>query len=480
MKKLFQYCPVIIFVPLIFMIVFLSSCGQQIAPSGGPRDSIPPKFVGSAPPPGAVNFKGNRLVLTFDEFIALDNPFEKLIYSPIPKKNPEAIGRLKNVNIELKDSLEKNTTYFIDFSNSIKDINENNILQKFSFVFSTGSYIDTGFLFGKVLIAETGKPDSTLIAVLQNNFDDSAVAKTTPRYYTKLKGDGSYSFKYLKPGKYNLFALKDADGSKKYDQANEMIGFIDRPVIIGEDTSFTIYAFGDSLDSKPKAVQKNEKTAPKKSEVKVEIKSLTFSNNLEVDKKDLLSELKLVSTTPIKNFDTGKIRLSNEKFEQLNDYTIEIDSTKKIFTFKVPWKENTVHKLIIEKDFASDTAGLNYIKTDTLSFTTKKESEYGSLSFNTKNFDSSLHPMIFIKSSIDLVLKKYLGVKTDKIKLFPPGDYSIEILFDIDSNGKWTTGDYWKRRHPERVIPRGEKLVIKPNFENEITIDIKEIQKGSN
>jgi len=462
------------------MIVFLSSCGQQIAPSGGPRDSIPPKFVGSAPPPGAVNFKGNRLVLTFDEFIALDNPFEKLIYSPIPKKNPEAIGRLKNVNIELKDNLEKNTTYFIDFSNSIKDINENNILQKFSFVFSTGSYIDTGFLFGKVLIAETGKPDSTLIAVLQNNFDDSAVAKTTPRYYTKLKGDGSYSFKYLKPGKYNLFALKDADGSKKYDQANEMIGFIDRPVIIGEDTSFTIYAFGDSLDSKPKAVQKNEKTAPKKSEVKVEIKSLTFSNNLEVDKKDLLSELKLVSTTPIKNFDTGKIRLSNEKFEQLNDYTIEIDSTKKIFTFKVPWKENTVHKLIIEKDFASDTAGLNYIKTDTLSFTTKKESEYGSLSFNTKNFDSSLHPMIFIKSSIDLVLKKYLGVKTDKIKLFPPGDYSIEILFDIDSNGKWTTGDYWKRRHPERVIPRGEKLVIKPNFENEITIDIKEIQKGSN
>ena len=119
MKKLFQYCPVIIFAPLIFMIVFLSSCGQQIAPSGGPRDSIPPKFVGAIPPSGAVNFKGNRLVLTFDEFITLDNPFEKLIYSPIPKKNPEATGKLKNVTIDLKDSLEKNTTYFIDFSNSI-------------------------------------------------------------------------------------------------------------------------------------------------------------------------------------------------------------------------------------------------------------------------------------------------------------------------------------------------------------------------
>ena len=480
MKKLFQYFPFIISIPIILISIFLSSCGQQIAPSGGPKDSLPPKFIGSIPPSGTVNFKGNRLVLSFDEFITLDNPFEKLIYSPIPKKNPEATGRLKNVTIELKDSLQKNTTYFIDFGNSIKDINENNVLQKFSFVFSTGSYIDSGFLFGKILIAETGKPDSTLIAVLQTDLDDSAVAKTTPRYYTKLKGDGSFSFKYIKPGRYNLFALKDADGSKKYDQLNEMIGFIERPVIIGEDTSFTIYAFGDSLDSKPKTVVKTEKADTKKSEEETSIKSLKFSNNLQIDKQDLLSELKLISTKPIKNYDTGKIRLVNEKFEQLKDYTLEIDSTNKIFTFNVPWKENMIHKLIIEKDFAIDTAGLNYNKTDTLSFTTKKESEYGSLSLNTINFDSSLHPMIFIKSSADLILKKYLQAKKDKIKLLPPGEYFIEILFDTNMNGKWTTGDYWKKIQPERVVPRKEKIAIKPNFENEITIDIKEIQKTNN
>jgi uncharacterized protein (DUF2141 family) len=458
----------------------MSSCGQQIAPSGGPRDSIPPKFIGSIPASGTVNFKGNRLVLSFDEFITLNNPFEKLIYSPIPKKNPEATGRLKNVTIELKDSLQKNTTYFVDFSNSIKDINENNVLQEFSFVFSTGPYIDSGFLFGKILIAETGKPDSTLIAVLQSNFDDSAVAKITPRYYTKLKGDGSYSFKYIKPGRYNLFALKDADGSKKFDQQNEMIGFIDRPVIIGEDTSFTVYAFGDSMDNKPKIVARTGKVVPKKSAEKNETKTFKFSNNLQIDKQDLLSELKLISTTPIKNFDTSKIRLVNEKFEQLKDYTLEIDSTNKIFTLNVTWKENMIHKLIIEKDFATDTAGLNYSKTDTLSFITKKESEYGSLTLNTNNFDSSLHAMIFIKSSTDFVFKKYLAAKKDKINLLPPGEYYIEILFDTNMNGKWTTGDYWKKRQPERVIPRNEKLTIKANFENEITIDLKEIQKINN
>ena len=480
MRKLFQYCPFIISTPIILISIFLSSCGQQIAPSGGPRDSIPPKFIGSTPPSGAVNFKGNRLVISFDEFITLDNPFEKLVYSPIPKKNPEATGRLKNVTIELKDSLQKNTTYFIDFSNSIKDINENNVLQEFSFVFSTGSYIDSGFLFGKILIAETGKPDSTLIAVLQTDFDDSAVAKITPKYYTKLKGDGSFSFKYIKPGKYNLFALKDADGSKKYDQLNEMIGFIDRPVIIGEDTSFTIYAFGDSLDNKPKIAAKTEKTEVKKPSEKTDIKSLSFANNLQVDKQDLLSALKLISSTPIKKYDTSKIRLVNEKFEELKDYTVELDTTNKIFTFNVSWKENMIHKLIIENDFAIDTAGLNYNKTDTLSFTTKKESEYGSLILNTNNFDSSLHPMIFVKLSSELIFKKYLVPNKDKIKLIAPGEYSIEILFDTDLNGKWTTGDYWKRRQPEKVIPRNEKMTIKPNIENVIAIDIKEIQNINN
>lgn len=480
MKKVFLYSPALTTASLFFMILFFSSCGQQIAPSGGPRDSIPPKFIGSIPPMGALNFNSNKLVLTFDEFIALDNPFEKLIYSPVPKKNPEANGRLKEITITLKDSLEKNTTYFIDFSNSVKDINENNVLQKFSFVFSTGSYIDSGFLFGKVLIAETGKPDSTLIVVLHRSFDDSAVAKISPRYYTKLKGDGSFTFKYIKPGNYNLFALKDEDGSKKYDQANEMIGFIDRPVIIGLDTSFTIYAFGDSLGSKPKTVKKTSIAETKKPDEKTETKFLKFSNNLLTDKQDLLSELKLITITPLKNFDTAKIRLTNEKLERIDTFDLEIDSTKKILTFKVPWKENMIHKLIIEKDFATDTAGLTYIKTDTISFTTKKESEYGSLSFKVMNFDSSLHPLLIFRQSGEIIFKKELGKENQLIKLVVPGEYDIETLFDLNMNGKWDTGDYWKRKQPERIIPRREKFVIKANFNNEISIDIKEIQKEKN
>jgi exodeoxyribonuclease III len=76
------------------------------------------------------NFKGNKITLVFDEYITLENPYEKLTYSPIPKSNPNAEGKLKTITIKLKDTLEENTTYRIDFGEAIKDINENNILKE--------------------------------------------------------------------------------------------------------------------------------------------------------------------------------------------------------------------------------------------------------------------------------------------------------------------------------------------------------------
>jgi len=186
--------------PIYFILiaVAISSCGQQVPPTGGLRDSIPPKLVTALPEYGAKNFKGNKITLVFDEYITLENPYEKLTYSPIPKSNPNAEGKLKTITIKLKDTLEENTTYRIDFGEAIKDINENNILKDFSYSFSTGPYLDSAFFTGKVIIAATGKVDSTLIAVLHRSMDDSAVAKEKPRYYTRLKGDGSFLFSNLR------------------------------------------------------------------------------------------------------------------------------------------------------------------------------------------------------------------------------------------------------------------------------------------
>lgn len=473
MKRTFHNNTIAFFAVAFVATLFFSSCGQQIPPTGGPRDTLPPKLVLAVPSQGALNFKGDKIIITFDEYINLDNPFEKVVYSPTPKKNPQVEGKLKNVTIKIKDTLEENTTYSIDFTTSLRDINENNPLRDFTYTFSTGSYIDSGFLFGKVYIAETGKVDSTLIAILQQNFDDSAVAKEKPRYYTKLKGDGSFAFKFIKPGKYNLFALKDADGGKTFNQPSEMIAFLDSPVTVGKDTAMKLYAFEEAHTEIVKPKSTTVKPDLKKLDPnKVDDKRLRLSNNLEGGKQDILSPFILISENVIKEFDTSKIKLTDKDFNQIGGYRIQMDTSRKQLVFDVKWPENTEYKLIVQKDFATDSLNNKYIKTDTLSFITKRTTEYGSLDIKIDRIDTALHPIILLKKENKIFLQQKIEEKRYRIKLFKPGDYQLEILYDLNNNGKWDTGNYWEKRQPEHNIPSKQALQIKANWDNEVKVDL--------
>lgn len=452
--------------------VLLLSCGQQVAPTGGPKDSLPPKLVAAVPGINATNFTSDRITLYFDEYVTLDNPFEKVTFSPIPKVNPSTDGKLRTITIRIKDTLEPNTTYSIDFGESIKDINEGNILKNFNYAFSTGEYIDSAFLTGQVFIAETGLTDSTLVAVLHNNFDDSAVAKIKPRYFARLKGDGSFLFRNVKPGSYNLFAIKDQNGDRKYDQPSELIAFMNNRITIGIDTSVVLYAFealrnDTSITKKPAA-----KAAAKKTEDK----RLRFSNNFEGGRQDLQSDLILTAEHPLKTFDSTKLRLTDFGFQNL-PFSIAKDSTNKKITLKTTWKEGAKYNLIIEKDFASDTLDNAILKTDTISFNAKKESDYGSIDLKIENIDTTLHPIVFLNKNTKTFLKQSLEKNRYRVKLFEPGDYEVRILFDVNNNGKWDTGDYWKKIQPEKVVARKKPINIRANWDNEILIDLNQINE---
>ncbi len=452
--------------------IFISGCGQQIPPTGGPKDSLPPKLVSAQPAYGATGFKGNKIVLVFDEYITLDNPFEKLTYSPLPKTNPVAEGRLKTVTFKIKDTLEENTTYSIDFGDALKDINENNPLKDFSYVFSTGNHIDSAVLTGKVWIAETGKTDSTLIAMLYQQMEDSAVAKEKPRYYARLKGDGSFIFRNIKPGPYKVFALKDADGNKKYDQVSEMIGFLDSAIEIGKDTSVTLYAFVQEDEPKPvtKTTTAKTSTAPKKPEEK----RLRFSNNLEGDQQDLLQPLILGTEHPLVNLDNTKIFLTDKDYKKLTTPEIRIDTGRKKIVIDHAWKENTAYRLLLEKDFVLDTMENRFMKSDTIKFTTKRETDYGSIDIRIENLDSSKYPVLILTRENKTSLKQALVNNRYRIKLFTPGEYQISILFDRNNNGKWDTGNYWNHIQPEIVVTRKQVFQIRANWDNELKLDMKE------
>ncbi len=446
-------------------------CGQQVPPTGGPKDTLPPKLLMALPDYKSTQFKSEKIILTFDEYVSLDNPFEKVTFSPVPKYNPVVESKLKTVTIKIKDTLEENTTYRIDFGESVRDINENNILRNLNYTFSTGSYIDSAYLTGNVIIAESGKIDSSIIVVLHRNLDDSAVAKEKPRYYSKLKGDGSYIFSNLKPGRYNLFAIKDNDGGKKYDQVSELIAFLDKPLEIGRDTIAKLFAFEEFLEVVPP-----KKPTVASSNKKDEDKRLRLINNLDANKQDILGDFLLTSIHPLKTFDSGKIRLYDKTFKINQSLKISRDSTNKKIMLSHKWVEGAEYNLVIEKDVATDTMDNKYIKTDTIAFSAKRTSDYGTVKIKIDNLDTSSNPVLMLKKDNNTYFKQRLVQKNYSIPLILPGDFEISILFDSNKNGKWDTGNYWKKIQPERVVARKETFNVRPNWENELSIDLSTLQ----
>ena len=469
MKKTF--CAVVIILLLYKLLVYTSGCAQIIPPTGGPRDSLPPVMLGAVPKDSQLNFTGNKIILTFDEYIQLERPEEQLIVSPVPKVSPLIEAKLKEITIRIKDTLEENTTYSINFGKALKDLNEGNPAKQFTYIFSTGKYIDSSSLSGKVTLAEPGRPDSTLIVMLHRNFEDSVVSKEKPRYFTRLDSAGRFTFNNIAPGRYNIFALKDQGGQKMYLRNSDLFAFYNSMLTVGDNNIHPLlYAFAEEPEERrpgsTKAGATTKATTAKKD------KKLSYSINLESNKQDLPGDLTLTFSEPLQSFDSNKLHLTDTLFQPVSGYRIEADSVNKLFTLSYPWKEEQDFQLILEKDIAKDSSGTELAKADTIRFKTKKNSEYGRLKLRLQNLDTAQHIVLVFYKADKIEKSQPVTGREVNFTLFHPGDYEIRILYDRNSNGKWDTGNYWKRIQPEKIVSDGKKYTVRPNWDNEITIEL--------
>lgn len=457
MKKILYFFLLILLVPKI--VVLLSGCAQIMAPTGGPRDTIPPILVSSNPKLPAINFTGNRVNLYFDEYVQLQELQQNLLVSPTPKVNPYIDAKLKMVSIRLRDTLEPNTTYTINLGNSIRDINENNILKDFRYVFSTGATIDSLNFSGKVQVAETGKVDSTIIVLLYKNLADSAVVKQKPKYIARVNGTGNFYFENLAAGEYKVYALKDGDGSRTYNSKTEVFAFRDSSILVNNNTApVLLYAYAE------------EKEIPR---AQAAAKKLIYTAKIPSQKHDVLTDVRIEFNRPLKSLDKQKVILTDTLNNVIKDYAITTDSTNKSLILKTQWLQNADYKLIIQKDFATDTSGLySLAKTDTIRFKTKGETDYGIVKLTFSNFDKSKNPVLqFVQN--DIVVNSYpLTTQIWSAPLFNPGEYDMRILFDDNKNGIWDPGNFLLKRQPEKVYAIPRKLSVRENFENNIDIEL--------
>ena len=458
---MYQMKRIIIFIFLIISVVeiqsLISGCAQIIAPTGGLRDSLPPRLMTTNPKQPATNFTGNKINLYFDEYVQIQELLQNLLVSPTPKLNPYIDFKLRSVTIRLRDTLEPNTTYTIDLGNSIRDINENNILKDFRYVFSTGATIDSLSLSGKVQVAETGMVDSTLIVLLYKNLNDSAVAKLKPKYIARLDGQGNFSFGNLSAGEYKVYALKDGDGSRTYNSKLELFAFNNSSIIVNSATSpVLLYAYAEEKE-KPRVAAE---------------KKLRYSTIITTQKQDVLTDLAIEFNKPLKKIDKQKILLTDTLNNPIKDVVITTDSTNRKLILKTKWIQDATYKLVISKDFATDTTGLALAKSDTIRFKTKGETDYGIVKFKFLNFDKTKNPVLQFVQNNEVIKSYPLTSEIWSAPLFNPGEYELRILYDENKNGIWDTGNFDKKKQPEKVYSISQKLSVRENFEKDVDIEL--------
>lgn len=240
----------------VFIIVLVSyQCAQRGTPTGGPKDIAPPELVRAEPPNMSINFKEQKIRIYFNELVKLKDIQKQLIISPplkyTPILSPQGNAN-KYVEITIKDTLADNTTYTLNFGQGIVDNNEENPLPFFTYVFSTGNYIDSLELTGVITDAFNKKADefvSIMLYKIDSSYTDSTLYKKPPNYITNtLDSAVIFKLKNLKEGKYALFALKDNAGNNLFDQKTDKIGFVEDTINLPTDSIYLLNLFKEIPD----------------------------------------------------------------------------------------------------------------------------------------------------------------------------------------------------------------------------------------
>lgn len=516
---------------LVLLAIATVGCAKRGSITGGTKDTLAPIVVTSIPKNFSTDFKGKEIKLYFNEYVKLKNATKQLIISPPLNRQPEILpySASKYITIKISDTLKENTTYSMNFGNSIEDNNEGNALVQYKYVFSTGSYIDSLKLNVKMKDALEKKSDnfvSIMLYEVDEKYSDSVVYKQSPRYITNtLDSLKLVKLENLREGKYQLIALKDENGNHKYDPKSEKIGFQKDFITIPNDTVYELELFkqelpfkainvsqvsgskfslgyeGNAKDIKI-AVRKGLENVPysiskidKKDSVNVWFKAIkgdslaidvsknnfskTFSLNLKDQKKDSLSinakqkgnlafreRFALISNTPIVKTDVSKMRLINKDSTEVK-FTTEYDNFTQELLFDFEKQPLEKYTLSILPGGITDF----YDKvSDSLSFkfATGNTSDFGNLRVvleNVKRF-----PVIVELTSKDgKVLASAYSDKETRINfdLIEPALFTLRLIYDDNKNQLWDAGNFLEKRQSEEVIYFPKDIDVRANWDVE-------------
>ena len=416
---------------LFFMIVGFWQCARRGSPTGGDKDITPPVLIKADPKNLSTNFNKKTIRLTFDEFITLEDVQNQLVISPplkyIPEIKPQGTTS-KFVEITFKDTLRENTTYTINFGQSIVDNNEGNPNRFLTYVFSTGDLIDSLSISGVVKDAYNKKADefiSVMLYEIDSVFNDSTIYKYPPNYITNtLDSLPLFSLKNLKEGKYHLIALKDETKNNVFDQNSDKIGFLADTISLPSDSLFLLNLFKEIPDysiSVPSYAAKNKiifgYKGPKEN-FKIEPLTVLPDSVKSVMLKDRENDSINYWLTPT-DIDSILFTVTNEKLGFIDTFTVKnrklpLDSLRLTpspssrLNFEDPFKilANTPIQKI-------DTSKIAILDQDTIQkpFSVKIDTLKNNLDFNFEVNPNERYNVVLLPGAIE----DFFGMQNDTI-----------------------------------------------------------------
>jgi hypothetical protein len=517
-------------------IMVIHACAVQVPPSGGEKDNAPPVVEKMHPRNKSTNFDSKGIVIRFNEFIQLGNPNEQILISPPLDQKPDFELSGKVLTISHLGLLRKNTTYTINFGNSLTDSHESNPASNFTYVFSTGPTIDTGYVTGVVTNAFTANLEKSISIGLYENegWYDSIVFKTMPVYYTRTRDDGSFRVDNVSPRSFRIVAFDDENKNLKYDRL-ERIGFSNVPLNPKDSSANTVslrifspeaYEANRLIDTfcKEKGkfcflIYRPEQTVitPERnvthfqrinrgvnnidsvfvysnglindSLVKFRMMVQSASSTMDVRQRkklkfspfvinikapELMDSLVIECNQPCLLNDTSRITLMEDSTEIRARFAYTTEPDKVVLFYR--WKEKAKY-IVNLQDSALVDIYAQYSQKNVLSFISKSLKDYSNLklTFVLPKKDEKYIIQLIKDNNIvvkELSLSANASISFESLK---PGSYRVKIIDDKNGNGKWDNGDYFNHILPEKVFFYPSSISLKAYWDVEQTIDIRDI-----
>lgn len=504
-------------------ILFLH-CAQQGVPTGGPKDILPPKDSLFVPSNFSTNFQSKEIKILFDEYVKIAKPNQIYMF-PKPSVAPDIRVAGKWIVIKLKENLLPNTTYQIIFDHAIADITEGNVLNKLTYVFSTGEVIDSLQIKGKVIDAETLVPLEKITVFLFSGLtNDSFLISGRYDFATVTDQNGAFEFGHLSSKPFRVFAIEDKNNNAVAEE-NEKSGFIDTIISpsVKQENEYVIRL----ARPKPKNIFIKEKKEiqtgkllilfnypPDTIEIFPVDKAQTlyyqsgkdslwiffnndFSDTLnfilkygpEKDTIQHIFQMKKTEKIPLQinlnyflNKDPGCIYLTVgypfEKIDtsRINLYQLNRKDTVPIrfslyrmdsFNFGLCPQSQLKGKFLLQFDTAAITFG-KYAFNPPESFTTDV-SDPEALSTIEIKFDTIFtNARLELRKENKVLLDEKVVGKALKWTHIPPGKYEIYLYLDENNNHKWDAGSVYPPKKPEKRYKYAGELQLKPGWTQEI------------